>query len=76
MKPFFKELLQYTHHFNQNLADIFTANPDRIPEKSVKWFSHILNAHRVWNNRIKPGHTPFGVWDIHPIQDHKNNDQI
>ncbi|HLT71137.1 MAG TPA: DinB family protein [Cyclobacteriaceae bacterium] len=76
MKPFFKDLFEYSHHFNQKLADVFVESPDRIPEKSVKLFNHILNAHRVWNTRIKPGQEPFGVWDLHPAQDFKNIDQI
>lgn len=42
----------------------------------MKLFNHILNAHRVLNNRIRPGQAPFGVWDLHPAQDLKNIDQI
>lgn len=76
MKQFFKELFEYNHHFNQKLGDVFAEQPDRIPERSVKWFNHILNAHRVWNNRIKPGQPHFGVWDINPFQDHKDIDEI
>ncbi len=28
MKPFFKELFEYSHHFNQKLTDVFNDNTD------------------------------------------------
>lgn len=76
MKPFFKELLEYSHHFNQKLCDAFNDNAGKTSEKAVKLYSHILNAHRIWNNRIEPKQTVFGVWDIHPIQDCRNIDNL
>lgn len=76
MKPFFKELFEYNHHFNQKLGDIFNENPDRISEKAIQLYSHLLNAHRVWNNRIDPKQTTFGIWEIHPIQTFKNIDKV
>jgi len=67
MIPFFKELFEYNHHYNQKLAAVFSDPPTKIPEKSVKWFSHILNAHRVWNSRILPVEEKFGVWQMHDV---------
>jgi uncharacterized damage-inducible protein DinB len=75
MNEFFKELYQYSHHFNQKLCDFFNENPDKISEKSVKLYNHILNAHQIWNNRIEPKQTHFGVWEIHPIQNCKDIDK-
>ncbi|SRR5690606_24832937 len=75
MKEFFKELFEYSHHFNQKLADIFYDNPDKTSEKAVKVFNHLLNAHQVWNNRIEPRQTTFGIWELHTVQDLKNIDQ-
>jgi uncharacterized damage-inducible protein DinB len=75
MKSFFKELFEYSYYFNQKLWDAFAENIDKISEKSVKLYSHILNAHQVWNNRIEFKQTPFGIWQIHPIQDCKNIDK-
>jgi uncharacterized damage-inducible protein DinB len=74
MKSFFNELFEYSHHFNQKLADAFIHNPDRVSEKAIKLYSHILNAHQIWNNRINPKQAPFGVWEIHPIQNCKHID--
>lgn len=76
MKTFFKELVEYGYHFNQKLGDAFITNPDKISEKSVLLYSHILNAHRIWNNRIDPKQPAFGVWEIHLIQSFKDIDKI
>lgn len=76
MKQFFKELFEYSHHFNQKLADVFSDNPNNISEKSIKLYNHILNAHQIWNNRIEPEQKAFGIWEIHPIQECRNIDKI
>jgi uncharacterized damage-inducible protein DinB len=74
MKPFFEELFEYNNHFNQKLADIFNESPDKTSEKAIKLFNHLLNAHQIWNNRIQPKQTPFGVWELNAVQDLKNID--
>lgn len=75
MKPFYKELFEYSHHFNQKLASIFDESPTKTSEKSVKLFNHVLNAHQIWNNRIEFKQTAFGVWELHNTQDLKNIDK-
>jgi uncharacterized damage-inducible protein DinB len=64
MKDFLKELFAYSHHFNQQLATIFIEQAGKTSEKSVKWFNHILNAHRAWNNRILKQPGPLSAWEI------------
>ena len=76
MKQFFKELFEYSHHFNQKLWDVFNDNPNRVSEKALKLYNHILNAHQVWNNRIEPKQTSFGVWEIHPFSELKGIDKV
>ena len=66
MIHFFKELFEYSHHFNQQLATVFTVQANLSSEKSIKLFSHILNAHQVWNSRIIQDKDLFRVWEIHP----------
>ncbi|MBX2930873.1 MAG: hypothetical protein KF781_02870 [Chitinophagaceae bacterium] len=76
MTSFFKELFEYSHHFNQKLFDVFnSSSSDKVPEKSVKLFNHILNAHQIWNNRVDAQQQAFGVWEIHTISNLKNIDQ-
>ena len=72
---FFKELFEYSHHFNQQLASVFAEQESMVSEKSIKLFNHILNAHQVWNSRIEQEQNSFAVWDIHNIQDLKEIDR-
>lgn len=69
MKQFFRELFEYAHHYNQQLGNIITGNTDKISEKTIRLFSHIVNAHQIWNNRIDPKETPFKVWETRPATD-------
>ncbi|MFD0796051.1 DinB family protein [Maribacter chungangensis] len=42
---------------------------DKTLDRSEQLFSHLLNAHHIWNARIV-GKTPeFEVWQRHPIRD-------
>ncbi|MEP7371930.1 MAG: DinB family protein [Chitinophagaceae bacterium] len=74
MTHFFKELFGYSHHFNQQLATIFTERTGPFPEQSVKLFNHILNAHQIWNSRIIQDQKPFGVWDLQALNELKEID--
>ena len=74
MDRFFKDLLEYGHHFNQLLADKFLEYSGRTSEKPVRLFNHIVNAHHIWNNRIDPQQPVVGVWDIHDIGELKKMD--
>lgn len=76
MISFFTGLFEYNHHFNQKLVQIFQDHPLKVSEKSVKLISHMLNAHQIWNNRINPKQSPFGVWQLNRIEELKRIDQI
>jgi len=75
MKEFFKELLTYGHQANQYLWDAMMKNGEKVPEKSVKYYNHILNAHQIWNNRIDPKSTLFGPWESRQILGEREIDQ-
>ncbi|MDN3688387.1 DinB family protein [Cyclobacterium jeungdonense] len=75
MKAFFEELFAYGHDSNQRLWEAMMANREKIPEKSIKLYNHILNAQQIWNNRIDPRMPLFGVWDERPISDEKGINQ-
>ncbi len=67
MKGFFNQLFDYNFYCNKKLIEA-CSTIDSVPEKSVELFSHILNAHHIWNSRIL-GKTPeHGVWQIHEIR--------
>jgi len=38
-----------------------------VPQETVRVFSHVLNAHHIWNARILGRGPTVGVWDEHPV---------
>ena len=70
MKPFFEDLFVFTHQHNLGLIQALSEHKGKLPEKSFTVFSHMLNAHQVWNNRIVQAAAPFGVWQVHPPEDY------
>ena len=75
MIHFFKELFEYSHHFNQQLASVFAEQESVVSENPLKLFNHILNVQQVWNGRILQDQNSFGVWEIHELQDLKKIDR-
>jgi len=67
MNSFINELFEYNFQVNQKLTDQIMENQGSIPEKALQLFCHVLNAHRIWNNRIEPKQTGFSGWEIHDI---------
>jgi uncharacterized damage-inducible protein DinB len=67
MKVFFNELFDYNFYCNKKIIDECTAM-EKVPDKSQKLFSHILNAHHIWNSRILGKPSEYVVWDKHPIK--------
>lgn len=77
MKSFFLEILEYNHHFNQKLIGCFLTSGELISERAVALLNHLINAHQVWNNRLSPEGTLYGIWEHHATSllesiDHKN----
>ena len=66
MKDFFKQALEYTFVFNDRIIDTLSES-DIIPDKSNKLINHTLNAHEIWNARIKNLKPSVGVWDVREI---------
>lgn len=75
MKTYFKELFEYNHYFNQQLANVFNEQHDRVSNKAVQLFNHILNAHQLWNHRIESGNEAVGAWAIRPSVDFSEIDR-
>lgn len=75
MNAFFDELFAYNYHSNQQLATYITEHADRVSYKTLQLFSHILNAHHIWNSRILGEKNAFGVWQIHPHDDFSEIDK-
>ncbi len=65
---FFTELFDYGHQVNQELIRAMQRHSDKVPQKGMALINHVLNAHQIWNNRIKRTASPFAVWERHDIQ--------
>ena len=75
MKEFFKDIFEYHNHFNQQLADLLIEQSDRINKQTIPLFSHLINAHQIWNSRILKSE-PLGVHEVHPLEKCKDLDSI
>lgn len=69
MKDFFQDLLYYNNHFNNRIIDVLKDNPHLVSEKCIKLFSHVLNAHSIWNYNILRKEKPYERWHNHLIGD-------
>ena len=70
MKAFLKDIFEYHHFFNQELLKVFRKNQNGLGNTILPLFSHVLNAHQIWNSRIM--HTQsLGVHEEHDLDDCK-----
>jgi len=67
VKSYFDSIFDYNFHCNKELIAILTTN-DAVSEKSLRLFSHILNAHHIWNARILGRKSEYEVWQSHDIK--------
>ncbi len=68
MKPFFNELFDYNFYCNKKIIE-YCAGMEKPLDKSQELFSHILNAHHIWNARIVGKNPEYGVWQRHPLKE-------
>lgn len=74
MTEFFKDLFSYHHHYNQEVLGILMENETVLSERTIPLYSHIINAHQIWNARIMGGDS-FGVNDVHSLTECAVHDQ-
>jgi len=67
METFFKDLFSYNNLFNSKIIDVLNENKNNISENSIRLICHIVNVHRIWNYKIKPGENPLASWDSHRL---------
>ncbi|MEM8510150.1 MAG: DinB family protein [Bacteroidota bacterium] len=68
METFFNQLFDYNFYCNKSLITKVKEIKD-VPDQSVTFFSHILNAHHIWNSRLIKEESTYDVWEIHKIKD-------
>jgi uncharacterized damage-inducible protein DinB len=64
MENILKTLLAYNDFSNRRFIETLNASNEDL-EKEMYLFSHILNAHNIWNCRISEGEYKFHVWQVH-----------
>jgi len=65
MQAFLQQLFDYNFHGNKTLIQQCGALSP-LPGDCQRLFSHILNAHHIWNQRMLGEPVEHAVWDVHP----------
>lgn len=68
MKAFLNEIFDYNYYCNKKLIDECLVLKE-VPDTTTKLFSHILNAHHIWNARIVGKSMEYDVWHNHDLKD-------
>lgn len=66
MKGFLHQLFDYNFFCNKKIIQQCSAL-ENVPENCERLFSHILNAHHIWNHRLLGIPNTYGVWEMHAI---------
>ncbi len=74
MNDFFKDLFQYNRDCNQRLAERIVLHEASVSDKTLQLFSHVLNAHHIWNSRIMKRKKAYDRMQVHSPQDFKQID--
>ena len=67
MKDFFRELFEYTFHFNEKVIDVVLNNREIVSDKNILLLCHTINTQEVWNSRILGNPSLTGPWDLQPL---------
>lgn len=67
MKAFFTNLYIYQRHYNLKTLELFETYGSATPERCLYLFSHMLNAHHIWNSRILQQAPEVGVFEVHSL---------
>ncbi len=66
MKSLFNQLFDYNFYCNKKLIEQCGAL-EKVPKETVRLFSHVLNAHHIWNCRLLGKPWELEVWQEHPV---------
>lgn len=64
MKPFFIDKFEYNFYANESLISLVKEQPSAYKDEIASLYSHILNAHQIWNERILKNQSKIDVWSI------------
>jgi len=67
MNALFNQLFDYNFYSNKKIIEkCNTLN--KIPEKTISLFSHVLNTHHIWNMRLLGKELKYDLWDLHEVK--------
>ena len=66
MKAHLLDLYRYNHKCNVTMISTCMGVDGELDAQIVKLFSHVLNAHSIWNGRIVDEVVETGAWDLQP----------
>ncbi|MDP5061122.1 MAG: damage-inducible protein DinB [Maribacter sp.] len=67
METFFNEIFDYNFHCNKKLIEQCLAL-NMVPPETMRLFSHVLNAHHLWNARVLNKPSEYEVWQEHDVK--------
>lgn len=69
MNDFFRDLYRYNSQCNHKLATLIALHPDQASQRALDLFSHVLNAHHIWNSRVLQQKSRYDRLQSHLPQD-------
>ena len=72
---FFRKLYAYNYDCIQKYIIVLEINDIKKSNHILKLFSHIVNAHHIWNNRMLSKSNLYKVWQNHTIEQIKSISQ-
>ncbi len=68
MEAFFLDIFDYQHYYNKKLVELLKDDGKSPSEKVIFLFSHMINAHQIWNARILDQKT-IDAFQVHSIDE-------
>ena len=68
MQAYLEDLFAYHHWANRTILQTLVAT-GTPPDSVVNLFSHLLNAHFIWLDRIEQTSPTYAVWQVHALAD-------
>lgn len=75
METHYIDLFEYTYRSNLTTIELLEKYGKEVPHQTLIAFSHVINAHHLWNHRIEQTSPTFKVWDIHSIESFREINQ-
>jgi uncharacterized damage-inducible protein DinB len=64
---FIKDLFEYNRECNRAVAETMQQHKAVLSEKSIRWLSHVVNSHHIWNSKIKNEPPTVSPWTVREL---------